>query len=122
MSQKPNFEDLQAWKSATELTLFIYSITRGKSYQNDFELINQLRRASISIMNNIAEGYHRYHKNDVIRFFNIAYSSCQEVKSMLFLSQQLGYIDDAKFNEGNNSIEKTLSLIGGFIRYSNQRR
>ena len=117
MKDHTSFENLEVWAKSKELTIQIYRITKEGYFKNDFEMINQIRRASLSIMNNIAEGYHRYSRKESIRFLNIAYSSCQETKCMVILASELGYLLHEQKNLLDPLIESTLKLIGGYQRY-----
>jgi four helix bundle protein len=86
MATLNSFEDLECWKSARVLTRLIYKIFNES---RDFGFKDQIQRASVSIMNNIAEGFGRIGVKEKLQFTNIAVGSAQEVKSMLFLAQDL---------------------------------
>ncbi len=86
MATLNSFEDLECWKSARILTRLIYKIF---AESRDFGFRDQIQRASVSIMNNIAEGFGRIGVKEKLQFTNIAVGSAQEVKSMLFLAQDL---------------------------------
>jgi len=85
------FEDILAWQKAKILTLKIYSLLKGLK---DLAFRDQICRASVSIMNNIAEGFERKSDKEFIHFLFIAKGSCGEVRSMLYLAIGLNYIDD----------------------------
>ena len=79
------FEELDAWKAARELTALIYQLCRHEPLCRDFGLCDQLRRASVSIMNNIAEGWESLHPAEKVQFYNVSRRSCGEVRSMLYV-------------------------------------
>ena len=83
------FEDIIAWQKSQDLAVDIYLIFEDI---RDFGFKNQIQRAVVSISNNIAEGFDRFSDKEFIRFLNISLSSCNEVKSMLYLSCRLNYI------------------------------
>lgn len=77
------FEDLESWKEARNLTREIYMLTRKDELVRDFGLCNQIRRAGVSIMSNIAEGFERQHIQEKLQFYNVARGSNAEVRSIL---------------------------------------
>ena len=80
------FEDLEAWQQARHLVNEIYSLTReNSSLSKDFALTNQVQRAAVSIMSNVAEGFERTHLSEKIQFYNIARGSAGEVRSLLYV-------------------------------------
>lgn len=85
-----SFEDLEIWKMAREIVKDIY---RDFSSCKDFDFRNQINRAGISIMNNIAEGFSRESKKEFHQFLNIAKGSCGEVKNMYYIAEDLNYLD-----------------------------
>ena len=111
------FEDIEAWKTARVLCSKIYELTRQDSIKRDYELINQIRGASVSVMSNIAEGFSRKSPKEFSRFLDIASASVCEVKSILYVCLDQNYIDQTSFNELTTLVDKTDSLINGFIAY-----
>jgi four helix bundle protein len=111
MSLASHFEDLTIWQYARQLLKEIYSIfmIRGLA-QRDYGFRDQLQRAALSVMNNIAEGFERSSKADFARFLDIAKGSCGEVRSMLYVASDLGYIQK----------DKALGLISQFQILSKQ--
>ena len=91
MSTIYRFEDLECWKCARELVAMVYRYTRSGSISRDFGFKGQIRDASVSSMNNIAEGFTRYGRKEMIRFFNIAQNSAAEVMSMTYAMEDLEY-------------------------------
>lgn len=115
------FEDLECWKSAMDFNIHIFTLLDKNKFNNHWVIQNQLSRASLSIMNNVAEGFGRFGDKDKIRFFNISYASCNEVKSMLYLINGMRYIKNEEFQSLKTQLEKTEKLILGFIRYLNNK-
>ena len=89
-----NFEDLEVWRLSRALTNRIYERTKGGIFSKDFGLVDQMRRASSSIMSNIAEGFERGGNKEFIQFLYIAKGSCGEVRSQLYIALDQKYISD----------------------------
>ena len=87
-----NFEDLEVWKLSRELTSRIYTVTRDGLFSRDFGLIDQIRRASTSVMSNIAEGFERGGNKEFIQMLYIAKGSCGEVRSQLYIALDQKYL------------------------------
>ena len=79
-----SFEDLEIWKEARRLTTIIYRVSSGSKFSKDFALRDQIRRAVISIMSNIAEGFERSGNQEFVQFLYIAKGSCGEVRSQIY--------------------------------------
>jgi four helix bundle protein len=109
------FEDLECWKTSRKLTLSIYQL-RGE-IAKDYGLKDQLRRASLSIMNNIAEGFGRFSSKEKIRFLEIAQSSANEVSSMLYLLEDLSYLNPTEINTLRELVRITQKQTWGLIKY-----
>jgi|SRR3989344_3660349 len=107
------FEDIQIWQKAKELNLSIY-----KSFNTckDFGFRDQIQRASVSIMNNIAEGFERQGNKEFSRFLFISKGSCAEVRSMLYLALDLKYIPKSDFDNFYNLSEEISKMLSGFIK------
>ncbi len=122
MATVQKFEDLICWQRARELTKFVYEISRFRNldskYRNfemDWGLQDQIRRAAVSVMSNIAEGFDRATKFELINYFYIAKGSCGEVRSQLYIAQDVGYIDISKFRYGIGLCDECSRLIQSFI-------
>ena len=107
------FEDIIAWRKAEELTVFIYKIFKNNK---DFGFRDQIQRASVSIMNNIAEGFERKGDKEFKQFLFIAKGSCGEVGSMLYLALSLEYINKEQYEKCYNLTIDISRLLSGFIR------
>ncbi|MEI6296708.1 MAG: four helix bundle protein [bacterium] len=107
------FKDIIAWQKSKELVIAIYKILKDC---RDYSFRDQIQRASISVMNNIAEGFERQTNKEFVNFLYIAKGSCGEVRSMLGLALELKYIS-AKENEDLTKLSIDISkLISGFIK------
>ncbi len=91
------FEDIVAWQKARETNKLIYEITTEGSFSKDFDLRSQIRRASTSIMANIAEGFGRRSDKEFANFLNIAHASTYEVQSHLYIALDMNYIGKSDF-------------------------
>jgi four helix bundle protein len=111
------FEDLDCWKLSRSLVKEIYQHCKHGELAKDWATSAQIKRASLSIMNNIAEGFGRYHHRDKLRFFDIAKSSAIEVKSMLYVLEDTEYLDAASVNKLHKMCDHTISTTSGLIRY-----
>ncbi|HLD42022.1 MAG TPA: four helix bundle protein [archaeon] len=93
MSERINsFKDLRVWKHAYELALLIYKITKKFPKDELYGIVSQIRRAGVSVVSNIAEGYSRKGRTEYIQFLFIAYGSLSEVETQILLSKDLEYI------------------------------
>lgn len=114
MTQKvERFEDLIAWQKARQLTVDIYRVTALGEFSRDFGLRDQIRRASVSVMSNIAEGFDRGSRGEFHQFLIIAKASCAEVRSQLYVALDVGYIIQEIFSNLNSNTEEHLRIIGG---------
>lgn len=114
------FEDLEAWKIAREVTKQIYRVTSNENFARDFGLCDQIRRASVSVMSNVAEGFERDGNKEFANFLSIAKGSSGEVRSQLYVALDQNYISE---NEFNNIYMKTIEnsrVISGLIKYLKQ--
>lgn len=107
------FEDIIAWQKAGELTVEIYQIF---SASRDFGFRDQIQRAVISIMNNIAEGFERMSNSEFRRFLFIAKGSCGEVRSMLYLAYKFDYISVGQFNNLKEKSIEISKILSGLIK------
>jgi four helix bundle protein len=109
------FEDLIAWQKARALTKMIYEATRDNAFSRDFGLSNQIQRAAVSIMSNIAEGFERGSTGDYQRFLAIAKASCAEVRSQLYVAYDVGYLEQGIFEQLNSQTQEVARIISGLI-------
>jgi four helix bundle protein len=109
-----SFEKLNVWVASKDLALLIYKSSEGFPKTENFGLVNQIRRSSISVSSNIAEGNSRKSKTDRLRFFNIAYSSMMEMLSQSIIGYELGFITSDnyhKIRELSNEISNKLIAL-----------
>jgi four helix bundle protein len=114
MSLISKFEDVQAWQEARKLTRSIYMLVEGGALAKDFGLKDQLQRAAVSSMANIAEGFDCESKIEFARFLGIARRSAVEVQSLLYVALDNGCISEQTFRAQYAQAAKTKALIGGF--------
>tara|TARA_R110001592_G_scaffold229393_2_gene486084 strand:- start:6792 stop:7142 length:351 start_codon:yes stop_codon:yes gene_type:complete len=107
------FEDIIAWQKSQDLAVEIYKIFKDSK---DFGFKDQICRATVSISNNIAEGFDRSSNADFKRFLFISLASCSEVKSMLYLAERLNYIDKDNAELLRNNCIEISKIISGFIK------
>jgi len=108
------FEEIQAWQEARKLTRLIYTLVQGGRLSKDFGLRDQLQRAAVSSMANIAEGFDCESKVEFARFLGIARRSAVEVQSLLYVALDNSDISEQTFREHYAQAAKTKALIGGF--------
>jgi len=111
-----SFKDLIVWRKAHELTLEIYKIVAIFPRYEEFGLSSQLRRCSVSVPSNIAEGFKRKSRNDSLHFYNMAEGSLEELKYQTLLSKDLGYIKEEKLVLLNDLSEEVSKLLCGWIK------
>ena len=93
MAQTIKFEDIDAWQKSRELTLRIYEMTQQGAFSKDYGLRDQIRRASVSVMSSIAEGFERVGNKEFYQFLAIAKGSAGEIRSQLYIAQDVGYLN-----------------------------
>ena len=115
------FEELQAWQKARELVREIYRTSADGRLSKDFGLRDQLCRAAVSTMSNIAEGFARSSDKDFAHFLDIAKGSAMEVQSLLYVALDVGYVDQQTFERLYKLADETISLIVRFSSYLRKR-
>ena len=96
-NQLCEFEQLEAWKTARELVRLVYAIFRRPIPSKDFGLKDQVQRAAVSAMTNIAEGFERVHVQEKLQFYNIARASCGEVRSLSYVMLDAAYLSSEEY-------------------------
>lgn len=117
MSNIHRFEDIQAWQKARELVKEIYSVSNSGLLAKDFGLRDQIRRAAVSIMLNIAEGFARKTNREFCQFLVIAHGSAAEVQAAFYVALDQSYVTKEDFNKLYGAAEETSKMIKGFINY-----
>jgi len=116
------FEDLKCWQAARELVKMVYVGCEEGKFVKDFDTKSQMRRAALSTMNSIAEGFGRGSDKEFIRFLEIAQSSAMEVKSITYVLIDLNYLPEDKIIEISKKAEETKSITLGLIRYLRNKK
>jgi len=111
------FEDLEIWKLARNLTSKIYKSTNKGLFVKDYGLRDQIRRAAVSIMSNISEGYERGGNQEFYQFLSIAKGSSGEVRSQLYIAADQGYINQAESETLINEFKKLSIMINKFMAH-----
>ena len=120
MAKIERFEEMEAWKCARRITQLIYQISSGGAFAKDFALVDQIRRAAISIMSNIAEGFERNGDREFVQFLTISKGSCGEVRAQLYVALDQKYVDASKFAEIEGKLVETSRMLSGLIKYLRQ--
>lgn len=115
------FEDLEAWRVARDLVNAIYQMTRDEKLAKDFGLTSQLQRAAVSIMANISEGFERTGQQEKLHFYNIARSSCGEVRSLLYVVEDNFASVTSIANHLRPNTEHVGRIITGLIASTRRR-
>ena len=116
------FEDLEAWQRARKLVASVYDLTRHPPLARDLVLCDQVRRAAISVMTNIAEGFERSHSAEKIQFYNIARASCGEVRSLAYVMGDASYLDAEQTARLQDLAISCGKLLSGLIRSTQARK
>ena len=123
MNQTPShmkiekFEDLRCWQAARQLVKMVFVVSQTGDLSKDFDTRNQIRKAALSSMNNIAEGFGRFGPKDFIKFLNISQSSTLEVMSMLYVVSDLEYLVEDKITEIRLKSAETRNRTLALIKY-----
>jgi len=115
-----SFEEIDAWKRARELNRGVYRVTAKGAFARDYALRDQIRRASVSVMSNVAEGHGRGGTKEFLQFLSMALGSANEVSSQLYVALDQGYIDDREFRPLIELTQESARLIGGLAKYLRQ--
>ena len=112
-----SFTDLETWKEGHKLVLLIYEATRLFPKEEKFALIDQMRRAAVSITSNIAEGFSRQSKKEKAQFFLMSKGSLTELQNQLLISEDIHYLESEDFNKLINQTITVNKLLNGLINY-----
>lgn len=110
-----SYKDLVVWQKAIDLATWVYGLTSRFPKEEIYGIVSQIRRASVSIPSNIAEGQSRQHKNEFIQFLSIAKGSLSELETQLIISGKLEYINENELNEGKERIAELNRLLHPLI-------
>lgn len=117
MAKIKKFEDIESWKRARKLTKDVYIVTAKGKFSTDFGLKDQIRRAAVSILSNIAEGFERGGDKEFLQFLAIAKGSSGEVRAQLYVALDLEYISLAQFDALAQAATEVSQLLSGFMKY-----
>jgi four helix bundle protein len=117
VARAQRFDELHVYKCARELTKAIYSVTKRPPFSRDFGLRDQIRRASVSVMSNIAEGFERGSNTEFIQFLYIAKGSCGEIRAQLVVALDQEYLTAEEYEALDDLSRKTGSMLSNFITY-----
>lgn len=117
MATVEQFEEIEAWKKARELTKVIYRVSSSGDFARDFGLCDQIRRAAVSIMSNIAEGFERDGNKEFLQFLSFAKGSCGEVRAQLYVALDQAYVSPEHFQELIEQARQVSRLISGLRKY-----
>ena len=112
-----NFEGLDCWQEARCLTKTVYAYSKQIEFSKDYRLTGQITGASLSIMNNISEGFDAGSNKEFTRFLRYSRRSCSEVQNCLYVASDQGYINENEFKTTYKQCEKVRKIIDGLIRY-----
>ena len=111
------FEDIEAWKTARQLTNLINELTVQNKFSRDFGLKDQIRRAAVSVMSNIAEGFESQTQAQIIRYLGVAKASSGEVRSLLYAALDTNYLTKEQFDIAFDLVDKASRQLARFISY-----
>ena len=117
MATAQQFEDLHVWQDARALVNSIYTASKQRDFYRDLSLREQIRRATVSTMSNIAEGFERGTRKEFIQFLSIAKGSVGEARSQLYIALDQEYLNQTKFNELKEMAVTLSRRIATFIAY-----
>jgi four helix bundle protein len=120
MATIKKFEELEIWIFAREAENYIYQLTLNEKFKRDFSLVDQIRRASGSVMDNIAEGFGRGSRLEFAKALGIAIGEANEVQSQLYRALDRKYINNEELEKGYNLMLAIINKTGNFIQYPNR--
>ena len=121
MATWKQFEDIEGWQKAHELALAVYDCSESGKFFKDYGLRDQIRRAAVSVMANIAEGFERGGNAESARFLSMAKGSAGEVDALLYIAVARAYIPREEFDKLRALVKSTKHLLGGLISYLRSR-
>ncbi len=111
------FEEIEAWKTARELTISVYRLTGQGAFSKDFGLRDQIRRAAVSVMSNIAEGFESQTQAQFVRYLGHAKASAGEVRSQLYVAIDIKYLTKEQFDQAFDLADKAIRQVARFMAY-----
>ena len=117
MTRISRFEEIEAWQTARELTRKVYETTNEGQFARDFGLKDQMRRASVSIMSNIAEGFESRTQTLFLDYLGRAKASAGELRAQLYAAQDVGYLDQSQYEQMHELVDKCSRQLSKFMTY-----
>jgi len=111
------FEEIEAWQQGRTLARMVYEASGKRAFGRDFALRDQIRRAAVSVMSNIAEGFGRGGAREFVQFLSVARGSASEVSAQLYVALDQGYVSKESFGQLQEQATRTGSVISGLVRY-----
>lgn len=110
-----SYKELVVWQKSYQLCILVYKITRSFPKEELYGLISQIRRASIAIPSNIAEGYCRSHRLEYLQFLKIAFASGAELETQLLIARDIGYLSTKDYQDLNNLLEEVMKMLNKLV-------
>jgi len=117
MTKIEKFEDLDVWQKTRQLSRLIYQVTSKDNFSRDFALRDQIRRAAVSVLSNISEGFERGGDKEFRQFLSVAKGSVGELRSQLYVALDANYLNHNEFDQLYALADQIGKMIGGFMRY-----
>lgn len=117
MATISRFEEIEAWQTAREVTRLVYALTNESAFARDFGLRDQMQRAAVSIMSNIAEGFESRTQRMFIEYLGRAKASAGELRAQTYVAHDVGYLSDAQFAQLLDLVDKNSRQISRFMSY-----
>lgn len=117
MASFKNFEEMEVWTKSRQLTRQVYDLTSVGVFARDYGLKDQIRRACVSIMSNIAEGFERSGTGEFIQFLAMAKGSAGEVRSQLYVALDQCYLSENEFGILSDNVKEISKMISGLMSY-----
>ncbi len=110
-----SYKDLTVWQKSVDLSVITYRITEDFPRSELYGLTSQIRRCSVSIPSNIAEGQRRGHKAEYVQFLRMAFGSGAELETQILIALKIGYLDEKKFNQINELLQEVMKMLNRLI-------
>ncbi len=120
MPRISQFEDIEGWQKARKLAKDIYQATSSGKFATDYALRDQIRRAAVSIISNIAEGFERGGDREFLQFLALSKGSCGEVRAQLYVAADQGYLNQQQFHSLLAQAVEVSRMLSGLMRYLRQ--
>jgi four helix bundle protein len=122
MAKLNSFEELECWQDARVLTRRVYDLLKTEAFRRDYDLLSQIRRSAVSVMANIAEGFHRHSRKDFLKFLDYSRASLAETISHFYVAFDQGYITADNLSDVKELSQKVGRKINGLVVYLNKTK